>query len=186
MLRDLTFTSTTTTINMIDKKHLKLGLQRYRANQPAVELDAERCAQSSNYRQVLIHIFIISRINLRILISGVIMRILIIEIILRILISGIILRIFISGIIKRILIIQIFMRIVIIWILWILIIGIIMRIFNTQKMQINLVIKQRQETNKNTQSIKKISSSSEFCCVASSCEIGFQIKAVCWMRLKMK
>ena len=26
--------------------------QRYRANQPAVELDAERCAQSSNYRQV--------------------------------------------------------------------------------------------------------------------------------------
>ena len=29
------------------------SLRRYRANQPAVELDAERCAQSSNYRQVL-------------------------------------------------------------------------------------------------------------------------------------
>merc|ERR1712226_644455 len=26
----------------------------YRANQPAVELDAERCAQSSNYRQLLL------------------------------------------------------------------------------------------------------------------------------------
>merc|ERR1719414_1546246 len=26
----------------------------YRANQPAVELDAERCAQSSNYRQLML------------------------------------------------------------------------------------------------------------------------------------
>lgn len=33
------------------------SLRRYRANQPAVELDAERCAQSSNYRQVLKIIF---------------------------------------------------------------------------------------------------------------------------------
>ena len=32
---------------------LIFSVRRYRANQPAVELDAERCAQSSNYRQVL-------------------------------------------------------------------------------------------------------------------------------------
>ena len=36
---------------------LIFSLRRYRANQPAVELDAERCAQSSNYRQVLKIIF---------------------------------------------------------------------------------------------------------------------------------